>query len=386
MIRMRNFIAILAAFLAVASVSICAAQQPNDAWEQVAVPTTASFRSLSVVSEKIVWTGGTEGTVLRTIDGGATWQVHTVRGAEKLDFRGLHAFDANSAVIMSSGNAEDGQARIYRTSDGGESWQLAYEQKTRGVFFDAIAFWDRTHGIVVSDPVDGRFALFSTDDGGTSWSQIPAANLPPALPNEGAFAASNSCLTVEGESNAWFVTGGAGVARVFRSSDRGRTWKVADTAMHPANASTGLFSVAFRDAQNGVAVGGDYAHPSDSPGPVIFLTRDGGITWSAGPATDPPGLFLSSVVYAPVARSAAKANRASEAGAEAKRRGEHANEIVAAGSGGIVAQSARGIVTQSANGKWMRTSSANVNVVAFAPSGTAWAAGPKGTLLRLAPQ
>src|SRR5262249_30613636 len=163
---------------------------------------------------------------------------------------------ANTAVIMSSGNAEDAQARIYRTGDGGESWKLVYEQKTRGVFFDAIAFWDRQHGIVVSDPVDGHFALFTTDDGGASWSDVPSAGMPPALPKEGAFAASNSCLTVEGESNVWFVTGGASVARVFRSTDRGKTWKVAETAMHPANASTGLFSVAFRDARNGVAVGG----------------------------------------------------------------------------------------------------------------------------------
>jgi len=358
-IRTRNFIAIVAAVLAAASLEIAASPPQKDTWEEVAVPTTASFRGLSAVSDKIVWASGTEGTVVRTIDGGNTWSARAVSGAEKLDFRGIHAFDANSAVIVSSGNAEEGQARIYRTTDGGQTWKLAYEQKTPGVFFDAIAFWDRRHGIVVSDPVDGRFALFATADGGATWSPIPAANMPPALPNEGAFAASNSCLAVEGESNVWFVTGGASVARVFHSRDRGKSWKVAETPLHPANARTGLFSVAFRDAQNGIAVGGDYAHPTDSQGPVIFLTSDGGATWVAGPATDPPGLFLSSVAYRP------------------PKSGAGAASIIAAGTAGIV--------SKSPGAGWQKISAKNVNVVAYSTSETGWAAGPKGAVLQSHP-
>ncbi len=164
------------AILTIASlsfVSSAAAQSPKDPWQKIPVPTIASFRGLSAVTADIVWASGTEGTIIRTTNGGATWPVHTVPGAEKLDFRGIRAFDATTAVIMSSGNAEDGQARIYRTSDGGENWKLVYEQKTKGIFFDAIAFWDRNNGIVVSDPVEGRFALFTTIDGGASWTPIP---------------------------------------------------------------------------------------------------------------------------------------------------------------------------------------------------------------------
>src|ERR1700690_2388870 len=105
------------------------AQPQTDPWQKLDVPTTASFRGLSAVSSDIVWASGTGGTIIRTTDGGATWSVRTVAGAEKLDFRGIHAFDANTAVIMSSGNAEDGQARIYRTTDGGENWKVVHEQK-----------------------------------------------------------------------------------------------------------------------------------------------------------------------------------------------------------------------------------------------------------------
>jgi photosystem II stability/assembly factor-like uncharacterized protein len=56
----------------------------------------ASLRGLCAVSAKVVWASGTRGTFLRTIDGGATWQVGTVQGAENLDFRDVDAFDATT--------------------------------------------------------------------------------------------------------------------------------------------------------------------------------------------------------------------------------------------------------------------------------------------------
>src|SRR6185437_9231384 len=125
----------LIAFLLLAAAS---AQQ----WTRVNVPSTASFRGLIVVSDNVVWASGTDGTVIRTIDGGKTWSVMTVAGAEKLDLRGIHAFDANAAFVISSGPAEKGQAQIYRTTDGGKTWTKVFEEKRAGVFFDAIAFWD----------------------------------------------------------------------------------------------------------------------------------------------------------------------------------------------------------------------------------------------------
>lgn len=319
-----------------------AAQQ----WTRVNVPTTASLRGLSVVGDTAVWASGTEGTVIRSIDGGRAWSLMKVPGADKLDFRGIHALDDQTAVIISSGPAEKGQARIYRTSDGGRNWTQVFEEKRAGIFFDSIAFWDRRHGIVLSDPVDGRFALFTTDDGGSTWKQIPPPALPPALPNEGAFAASNSCLAAEGKSNVWFSTGGAKVARVFRSSDRGKTWTVSETPLHPKNASSGIFSLVFSDARNGVAVGGDYQHPTSSDLPNVLRTRDGGKAWEALAATDPPGVYFSSVVLA-------------------------GKRIIAAGSSGVWSNS-RG---------WKHESSESLNAVAVG-RGVLWAVGPKGKVLK----
>jgi photosystem II stability/assembly factor-like uncharacterized protein len=324
-------------------------------WTKVDVPTTASLRGLSVINQNVVWASGTGGTVIKTTDRGKSWSVIAVSGAEKLDFRGIHAFDDKNALIMSSGPAEQGQAQIYRTTDGGKSWKQVFEDKRPGIFFDAIAFWDRRHGIVLSDPIDGHFALFRTDDGGASWKQIPPAVLPPSLPNEGAFAASNSCLTVQGEQNVWFATGGAKVARVFRSNDRGKTWSVAETPMHPGNASSGIFSLAFQDAKYGIAVGGDYAHPERSDLPSVLLTSDGGASWREDLPTTPRGVYLSSVTafWTPVKDS-----------------------LFAVGS--TVA------MLSPAGDRWIPQGTENLNSVAATKNRSAivWAVGPKGLVLR----
>jgi len=324
-------------------------------WQKIDVPTTASFRGLSVVSKDIVWASGSEGTVIRTLDGGKQWSVTTVPGAEKLDLRGIRAFDGRTAVVISAGPAEKGQARIYRTTDGGETWQQVFEEKRAGIFFDAVAFWDRRHGIVLSDPVGGKFALFATDDGGAAWEQLPPSALPPTLPNEGAFAASNSCLTVQGPSRVWFATGGASVARVFRSRDRARTWMVSETPMHPANASSGIFSLLFRDKRFGVAVGGDYAHPEESDLPSVMFTSDGGATWREGTPTKPRGVYLSSIafVWTPI-------------------------------QDGLMAVGTRGAILSPAKDRWITQGPESLNSVAATDDRSAivWAVGPKGLVLR----
>ncbi|HEU5415878.1 MAG TPA: oxidoreductase [Candidatus Angelobacter sp.] len=315
-------------------------------WTRSNLPTTASFRGLSVVNDAVVWASGTEGTVIRTVNAGKNWSVIKVPEADQLDFRGIHAFDANSAIIISSGPAEKGQAHIYRTTDGGKSWVQVYEQKTAGIFFDAIAFWDHKRGIVLSDPVAGHFALFTTDDGGSTWKQVPPASLPPALPNEGAFAASNSCLAVHGKNDVWFATGGASIARVFRSIDRGKTWTVADTPMRPKNASSGIFSLQFRSARDGMAVGGDYQHPESSDLPNVMRTTDGGRTWFAEFPTDPAGVYFSSV---------------------------------SSNSGKILAAGIKGLWVHSRS--WQIASSDNLNTV-VAGRNVEWAVGPKGIVLK----
>lgn len=169
----------------------------------------------------------------------------------------------------------------------------------KGSFFDAIRFWDEKHGIAVSDPVDGKFLLVTTSDGGDTWQDVPAAGVPQALANEGAFAASGSALEVWGKGDVWFVTGGAVSARIYHSPDRGATWTVHDTPLRVGAASTGIFSVSFRDAKHGVIAGGDYTKPTLA-GRNLALTSDGGKTWMLVDSTQSPAGFRSAVAYVPM--------------------------------------------------------------------------------------
>ena len=258
--------------------------QPPATWTSQQSGTKARFRGVCAVSADVVWASGTGGTFARTTDGGKTWKASIVAGASALDFRDLHAFDAQTACLLASGPGE--MSRIERTTDGGQTWKNVFTNRQPKGFFDAIAFWDKSRGIALGDPVDGRFQVLLTTDGGLTWNLLPHATSPVAVSGEGAFAASGTCLVVAGDGLAWFGTGGGPAARVFRSSDFGRSWKAADTPVRCDSASSGIFSLAFADADHGWAVGGDYKL-SDDPKNVLATTTDGGATWLLPSGWDP---------------------------------------------------------------------------------------------------
>ena len=268
--------------------------QAEWAFQQSKVGTNISFRAVQAVSSKVVWVGGSSGTVLCTVNSGQTWENRSVSGAEQLDFRGVAAFDSLTAIVMSAGESEKGQAKIYRTTDGGKNWQLVFQIAEKGVFLDGVAFWDKRNGLVLGDPIAGKWFILKTADGGQSWLRLAPDNLPPMLPNEAAFAASNSSLLLQDRSNVWIGSGGANRTRVFHSTDRGRTWLVSDTPL-PSGESSGIFGLRFWDSRNVIAVGGDHKKEKESSENVI-VTSDGGRTWRKGAATDPSGLKESVVM------------------------------------------------------------------------------------------
>ena len=259
-------------------------------WTPQVSNTTSSLRGLSVVSENVVWASGSKGTILRTLDAGAHWELRSVKGGQSLDFRDIVAFDANSALTMSSGTGAD--ARVYLTRDGGTTWKLVLPNPDKTGFFDAMKFWDRKHGILLGDPVEGRFTIFVTNDGGQTWGK---AAQPPALKDEGAFAASGTCLALFGRRDAWFGSGGPGGGRVFHTSNRGNSWTIAATPLTGQTAASGIFSVKFIDASHGLAVGGDYQKP-DSTDRTIAITNDGGKNWTT-PQVALMGGFRSAITY-----------------------------------------------------------------------------------------
>jgi photosystem II stability/assembly factor-like uncharacterized protein len=278
--------------------------------------TKAGLRGIHAVGGGVAWASGTNGTVLRTEDGGYMWQSCAMPpGAEKLDFRGIWAWDADRAVVMSSGPGE--LSRIYKTTDGCSSWKLLYTNPDKGGFWDAVAFSDRTHGFLFGDPVGGRFYLAWTEDGGTSWHAIVSDGLRAAT-GSGAFAASNSALALTGPifgavNAPWFGTSGPGGSYVYRggidctmgvaqrSPDECLKHWTFDKDKLPLagdNSTSGAFSLDAIASEKGtswaVAVGGDYKKPDESSGTAAFW-HTGDRNWTA--ATKPPHGYRSSVAW-----------------------------------------------------------------------------------------
>ncbi|MCC6784849.1 MAG: hypothetical protein IT457_18525 [Planctomycetes bacterium] len=274
-------------FLLLAACSSTGADPTGLRWTPLDAGIADSLRGLSVVSADCVWASGEDGTVLRSIDGGASFARLPVHGADELDLRSIHAFDADVAVVVSAGSP----ARVFHTQDGGQQWQLVHEDERPEIFLDGIAFADEANGWIVGDPIDGRFVLLATNDGGRSFQAIERA--PHAERGEAAFAASGSAIACV-DGGVRIATGGA-VSRVIRSDDDGRSWQWARVPMLAGRPSRGVFSLAFADARVGVAVGGDYREPTDREGCAAYSV-DGGRSWHRSEV--PPMGYRSSVACA----------------------------------------------------------------------------------------
>ncbi len=336
---MKNFV--LVTFFLITS-QVVAAQ-----WVKQTVNTTASFRGLSVVNEKIVWASGTGGTVIRTVDAGKTWDVIAVPAAEKLDFRDIEAFDANTAYILSIGNGAD--SRIYKTFDGGKTWKEQFRNANQKAFFDAIACWDAKNCIAMSDPVEGHYVLINTTDAET-WKPIVSNQLPAAKDGEAAFAASGTCLYINPANDDVFLVSGGNDARVFKSVDRGTSWTAAATPIAKGTSGSGIFSIAMADAKNGVIVGGNYEKP-DERNDTFAFTENGGSHWL--PGSRPYG-YRSAAAFI------------------------DKNTVIAVGSNGSDISYTRGT-------SWIKLSEDNLNAVAAKGKHSIWSVGPQGRVVRLDP-
>jgi photosystem II stability/assembly factor-like uncharacterized protein len=317
-------------------------------WTPQASGVTARLRGVSAISDRVAWASGTNGTVLRTADGGTAWQPLSIPSSEKLDFRDIDAIDERTAYALSIGPGE--ASRIYKTSDAGATWTEQFVNRDPKAFFDAMAFWDANRGVAFSDSVDGQFVILTTIDGGRNWSRVPPASLPPALDNEGAFAASGTNVAVVAPNHVWIGTGAAAQSRVLRSSDGGRTWQVATTPL-ASGPSRGIFSIAFGDARHGIIVGGDYQKESEAVDNVA-VTTDGGATWTAVKGLSG---FRSVVAFVPKAP----------------------HTVVAIGPSGSDYSTDNGRT-------WTALAGAGFHAFSFAPSGAlGWGVGEKGAIGKL---
>src|SRR6187399_1505870 len=167
-----------------------------------------SIRGLSVVNNNIVWVSGSNGMVGKSSNAGKNWKWMVVKGFEKSDFRDIEAFDANIAIIMAIAEPEDAPAYILKTTDGGDTWKVVYENKSKGMFLDAMEFRDPKNGMVIGDPIDGRFFIAKTKDGGNSWNDLPADQRFVADSGEAFFASSGTNIRMPYNGSVVIASGG----------------------------------------------------------------------------------------------------------------------------------------------------------------------------------
>lgn len=282
--------------------------QASGPWVLEKSGTTAGLRGIHAVVGGVAWASGTNGTVLRTEDGGYEWQSCAMPpGAQKLDFRGIWAWDDQIAIVMSSGTGD--LSRLYKTTDGCSSWKLVVTDEDKAGFWDSIAMWTQTDGFLAGDPVDGHPFLGEVTSYGypSGFTDNVLYDLQ-ARKGDGAFAASNSCIalgpfrTGDGPSrDAWLALGGESGSRVihYRHFNGGEPERVSaeviDVPLFPKTQAGGIFSIARGGNQrNFVAVGGDYTKPNDTTGTAAW-SADGGKTWTA--SAKPPHGFRSTVAW-----------------------------------------------------------------------------------------
>ena len=309
---------------------------PQFAWNLQGSGTTASLRGIVSVDGKIAWASGSGGTVIKTTDGGAHWAPCAVPpDAEKLDFRGIQAVDANHAIVMSSGPGE--QSRLYKTDDGCKSWKLLFKNpdSPEGFFDSFFADWTAGErnaegnpaktpawtGSLLGDPVKGRFAVFDTPDSGVTWVARKSPDLALNGADLGGFAASNSLFPANQDGAHTphiFASGGKGGAVVWIETDAETSvgmaspstmtrshWSRVALPLAGGNESSGIFSIGRRDEsvsyrstvstqETLMAVGGDYQKPNDPTGTAAWST-DSGLHWTA--AAKPPHGYRSAVAW-----------------------------------------------------------------------------------------
>jgi photosystem II stability/assembly factor-like uncharacterized protein len=272
------------------------------------------------------------------------------RGAGVPRRRGI---TGQEAFLLAAG--EGTNSRIYHTDDGGRTWQLQFKNRDPSGFYDCFAFWTPDRALVMADAINGRFPVRRTQDG-HHWGDI-GDKLPTALAGEAAFAASGTCVATQGEANAWITTGASERARVLRTTNRGKSWKVSALPIAHNSGGAGGFSVAFRDALHGVVGGGDFEATREVGN--FAISHDGGATWF--PRNKAPikgAIFGLSYV--------AKHDQ-----------GPNVRRIVATGPDGVAYTNDEGMT-------WTRiTGEANFWAVTFANTHVGWLVGTEGSISKI---
>jgi photosystem II stability/assembly factor-like uncharacterized protein len=233
----------------------------------------------------------TDTSILRTRDGGRSWQDVTPDGIQEA----ISSASAGSGARLSAAFSEGGGAmvailvgdrvKIYRTADAGERWdeaELVLQEEIQGI--TSMAMVGDVHGWLLATRGVGAgndwVDLYHTQDGGASWSFLSGSE-SEANPAGGISSGGlKTGLSFSSPERGW-LTGSAPMDLIylFRTLDGGRTWQ-ADHLPLPENASfsDSTYPPITFDEQNGV-LPARVITLTDEPGLLFYRTRDAGESW-----------------------------------------------------------------------------------------------------------
>lgn len=170
-------------------------------WVAQTSGTTVRLRQIKAVNDNVVWACGASGVVLRTINGGTTWEVKTPTNSAVTNYS-IDALDSLTAWVTGTvGGSAD--FTIWKTTDGGMTWTAQYNNSTG--FSDGIRFFNANDGVCFADPdpwPSTKWEILVTTNGGNTWTRVPEGNYPPADSANGEYGAAGS-IDVVG-NNVWF--------------------------------------------------------------------------------------------------------------------------------------------------------------------------------------
>ena len=256
-------------------------------------PVSSGVRYVSAVDTNVLWICSYDGSggganrqdFSHTSNGGANWTAGTTPAPTNYDWSMIAGVNADSAFAMFFDATAGAGGAIYRTADGGASWT----QVGTGSIFDAnsfpdvVHFWNASEGFALGDPNGGYFEIYTTSDGGDTWTRVPQANIPAPLSGEYGIVGHYQVMG----DNVWFDTN---KGRVYRSSDRGQTWRVGTTGI-TVPTTIGAIDIAFYSPSRGIA------RLYNAGVNTVKTTSDSGATWTTLTITG--NFWGSDVKYVP---------------------------------------------------------------------------------------
>ncbi len=251
-----------------------------------------SLIKIHFLNERDGW-GITETQIVRTNDGGITWYNVTPPDVSETGYSvDWFVLDNENVWIQQADFANYPFAGFqYHTSDGGINWN-----KISVPFSGAhISFLDPKNGWALADLGVGAgsnaVAVYQTTDGGATWTQKfindpNHANASESLPL-GGLKYGIAPLDMQ---TAWIfgVVYAPGTSYIFRTDDGGATWSSVTLSL-PTGAENAEVGIEQMSVVSANVVFLKLRALSDSSNLVIYISNDGGDTWSLTPTMIPGG-------------------------------------------------------------------------------------------------